>query len=98
MEKATKRCTPRIRRHTILRAAADEADVDLDSGFGNEGKANVDLFPDFDNEDDATDTEGEESEEGAEEEDEMRAFRQLEICYSPKHGLSPSQRERERDI
>ena len=66
---------------TILRAAADEADVDLDSDFDNEDETDVDLFPDFDDEDDASDTDGEESEEGAkEEEDEMSAFRQLEIC------------------
>jgi hypothetical protein len=66
---------------TILRAAADEADVDLDSDFDNEDEADVDLFPDFDDEDDATDTVGEESEESLEEEeDEMSAFRELEIC------------------
>jgi hypothetical protein len=60
---------------TILRAAADEADVDLDSDFGTENEADADLFPDFDNQDDATtDTDGEESEEGTEEEgDEMHA-------------------------
>ncbi len=66
---------------TILRAAADQADVDLDSDFGTEDEGDIDLFPDFDNEIDATDTDGEELEEGTEEEeDEMRAFRQREIC------------------